>query len=65
MCNACSTLALTFARFGNGMRCPPPRFHVYALRLAQMVSMRLVLDNLLKIGKIHRQFIASLYIGVV
>jgi hypothetical protein len=60
MCNACSTLALTFARFGNGMGCPPPRFHVYALRLAQMVSVRLVLDCLLKIGKIHRQFIASL-----
>jgi hypothetical protein len=54
MCNACSTLALTFARFGNGMGCPPPRFLLYALRLAQIVFMRLVLANLLKIGKIHR-----------
>src|SRR5215210_4300107 len=59
MWNACSTPALTFARFGNGMGGSPPRLHVYALRLAQVAFMRLVLDYLLKLGTIYRQFIAS------
>jgi hypothetical protein len=61
MSNACSTLALTFARFGNGVGCPPPRFHVYALRLAQMVFVRIVLDLLAQnrenSSPIHRELI--------